>query len=203
MLIIGLTGGIGSGKSTAAQLFANKNIPIIDTDTIARTLTTRDSPALEAIVQHFGPDILQADQTLNRKKLREIIFKNQNERQWLEKLLHPLIRAEMRRQIALYKAPYCIVVIPLLTESTPDPIIQRILVIDATKAQQMARTKKRDELPAETVSAIFQAQSSREKKIHLADDIIDNSGTIDDLATQINALHQTYLSLAKNQSIDN
>ncbi|MDX1900375.1 MAG: dephospho-CoA kinase [Gammaproteobacteria bacterium] len=200
MLIIGLTGGIGSGKSTVAELFAAKHIPIIDTDKLSHELTHPGQPALKEIIQHFGETVLNDDKTLDRKKLRHIIFDQPSERKWLEQLLHPMIRKEMKDQIAQYKTPYCIVVIPLLTETTPDPIIQRILVVDTTKALQMHRTKNRDQLPAKTVSAILQSQSSRERRIQMADDVITNDGDLKDLAKQVDVLHQQYLEMSSKTS---
>lgn len=195
MLVIGLTGGIGSGKSTVANLFAAKHIPIIDTDQLSRDLTQSGQPALNKITEHFGDDILQKDGSLDRKKLRHIIFARESERKWLEKLLHPLIRAEMKKQIQAHQAPYCIVVIPLLTENTPNPIIQRILVVDATETLQIQRVTQRDDLTPEMMTAILQSQSSREKRLAMADDVITNHGDLKDLEKQVDALHEKYLGL--------
>src|SRR3990167_4504947 len=131
MLVIGLTGGIGSGKSTVADRFAEHGAPIIDTDIIAREVTEPNQPALEQIKSHFGAAIIATDGTLDRKKLRDYIFEHPHERLWLEKLLHPLILAQVKHLIQTTRsAPYCIVVIPLLAESKPFPFIHRILVVD-------------------------------------------------------------------------
>jgi dephospho-CoA kinase len=196
MLVVGLTGGIGSGKSTVARLFAEKNIKIIDTDQLARDLTQPENPALQHIVKLFGQDILLANGTLDRSKLRKMIFDDEEKRLQLEQLLHPLIRSEAKHQIELAQSPYCIVVIPLLFETAPNPLIQRILVIDATEALQLLRTASRDNISPDDVATILKTQVSREKRLSLADDIIYNDGKIEDLIPQVDKLHELYLSLA-------
>lgn len=196
MLVVALTGGIGSGKSTVAQLFSEKGITVIDTDQLSRDLTQRGEPALKEIVQRFGESILNADQTLNRTKLRAIIFQDQEQRDWLEKLLHPLIRNKMNDQIIASASPYCIVVIPLLFETQPNPLINRVLVVDATEDEQISRTTARDQSDSKKVKAILKTQLTREDRLALADDIIDNHGTKDGLITQVDQFHQFYLSLS-------
>jgi len=197
MLVVGLTGGIGSGKSTVAALFAEKNVPIIDTDVIARELTQPGQHAYQEIIHHFTHQILQKDKTIDRSKLRHIIFTHDSERHWLERLLHPLIREEMKRQTNFHQTPYCIIVIPLLTESTPDPIIQRILVVDTTEELQKSRVEERDRISADILSRILDSQSSREKRLKKADDVITNTGHLEELKAQVEDLHQRYLLLSK------
>jgi dephospho-CoA kinase len=196
MLVIGLTGGIGSGKSIVAQLFANKGIKIIDTDQLARELTQPGHEALVKIASHFGENILSADGSLNRKLLRTIIFSDSNQRHWLEQLLHPLIRIEMELQIQSATSPYCIAIIPLLLETKPNPIINRILVVDASEEQQLQRTQMRDHTTLEEAQAILQTQVTREYRLAHATDIIYNNGSVEELHQEIDRLHQLYLSLS-------
>jgi len=192
MLVIGLTGGIGSGKSTVANLFAEKSITVIDTDQLARDVTLPGQAALHKIVEKFGEGILLPDKTLNRAQLRKIIFADPHKRRWLEKLLHPLIRTEMQQLIAATKSPYCIVVIPLLLETEPNPLIKRILVVDALEEQQIWRAKMRDNLSEGEIKAIIYTQVTREQRLAAADDIIYNNGTLEELALQVEKLHQLY-----------
>jgi dephospho-CoA kinase len=195
MLVIGLTGGIGSGKSTVAQLFEKKGIKIIDTDAIARETTQPGHEALKKIAAHFGENILLPDGSLNRKLLRTIIFSDVNQKLWLEQLLHPLIRIEMQQQVESAQSPYCIVIIPLLFETKPNPIINRILVVDVSEEQQIERTQKRDHCSLEEVKAILASQATREFRLANAMDIIYNNGSLEDLEKEVDKLHQLYLSL--------
>jgi dephospho-CoA kinase len=197
MLTIGLTGGIGSGKSTVAKLFAEHGIAIIDTDQIARDITLPGQDALKKIAAHFGNNILLPDHTLDRAKLRKTIFEDPKQRQWLEQLLHPLIRTKTAELIAIAKSPYCIAVIPLLLESKPNPLVNRILVVDSSIEQQIARAKLRDQLSDSEINATIQTQVSREKRLTAADDIIYNECSLTDLIPQVEKLHQLYLSLSK------
>ena len=196
MLVVGLTGGIGSGKSTVAALFQELGALVIDTDQLSRQLTKPASPAFNAIIQHFGPIFLKPDGTLDRPALRHKIFKEPNERIWLEELLHPLIFKALDQQITQSLAPYCIVVIPLLTEIKPNPLIQRVLVVDATLSQQLQRTLKRDQHHSGNVPAILKTQSSREKRLQLADDIIPNTGHPKALRKYVQYLHDLYMKLS-------
>lgn len=195
MLVIGLTGGIGSGKTTVADLFAKKGIEIIDTDIIAREVTEPKQPALKEIIRKFGPEILHKNGTLDRAELRKIIFSKTENKLWLEQLLHPLIRQEVEKRIKQAKSPYCIVVIPLLIETYPHPYVDRILVIDTSHEHQLNRTQIRDKSTKEDVEAILKAQAKREHRLALAHDIIENTGSISDLTEQIDKLHQVYLGL--------
>ncbi len=195
MLIVGLTGGIASGKSTVAKLFAEKDIAVIDTDAIARALVLPEQPAYYSIIAHFGTDILNQDKTLNRRMLREIIFNNPTEKQWLEDLLHPLIRDEMLHKIGLVQSPYCVVVIPLLIEHYPYPHVNRILAIDIDEQEQIARAIPRDKMSEKLTREIIAQQASRLQRDKLADDIIYNNGSMEDLIKEVDKLHEKYLQL--------
>jgi dephospho-CoA kinase len=189
MLVIGLTGGIGAGKTVVANHFAELGVPIIDADVIARQVAAPGTPAHQAINEHFG----QTD----RSALRKLIFDNPAERLWLENLLHPLIFAEIKKQIAAHHAPYLIVVIPLLVETMPHPYLDRILVIDANTQDQVSRTSKRDNQAAEAIDQILSSQATREQRLHLANEVILNDGSLDALKTKILAMHAHYLNIAK------
>ncbi len=194
MLIVGLTGGIGSGKSTVAKLFAEKGITVIDTDQLARDLTLPGQTALNKIIAEFGKNILLPDQTLNRAQLRQQIFTDPSKRRWLEDLLHPLIRAETKRLIESAKSPYCIVVIPLLFETQANPLINRTLVVDATEEQQIKRAKTRDHLSEKEIQAVINTQVTRQHRLNNTDDIISNNGELKDLIDQVEKLHIGYLN---------
>lgn len=196
MLIIGLTGGIGSGKSLVSQYFAELGVPVIDADHVAREVVLPGKPAYLAIREHFGRQVLENTGQIDRAYLRQRIFMNAEERIWLENLLHPLILGEMKAQIAALKAPYCIVAIPLLIETLPHPYLDRILVVDADVMDQIARTAKRDQLSQEEIQSILAAQATREQRLQVADDIILNNSTLAALKTKVLALHQTYLKLS-------
>ena len=200
MLTIGLTGGIGSGKSTVAQLFAEQGIAIIDADQIAREVTAPQTKAYQAIVKHFGSAIIDENGQLQRRKLRDIIFKDNNERLWLEKLLHPLIRAAMQEKIKQVQSSYCILVIPLLIETLPNPLVKRILVVDTPEELQIKRTQQRDQLNSEQIKSIMQSQASRQARLQVADDIIKNDQDVAHLMKQVLQLHRQYLQLAKKES---
>lgn len=200
MLVIGLTGGIGSGKSTVAKLFIERGITVIDTDQLARDVTQRSQPALKEIAEKFGPGVLQADGGLNRNALRKIIFADDNKRIWLENLLHPLIYAEMEKQINRATSPYCIVVIPLLLEKGRHSIINRVLIVDTAESAQIKRTNARDNSTVEEVKAILETQVKRPERLAGADDIIENNGSISDLVPQVESLHGFYTALAQKNA---
>jgi dephospho-CoA kinase len=200
MLVIGLTGGIGSGKTAVAKLFAEHGITVIDTDQLSRDVTLPNQPALKEIVNRFGTDILLPNGTLNRPALKKIIFKDDSQRIWLEELLHPLIREEMKRQVDAATSPYCIVVIPLLLETKPNPLIQRILVVDTHVESQIQRTQLRDNSTEEEVKAIINTQVNRTQRLTAAHDVIENNGTLNDLKTQVENLHQFYLGLSHGRT---
>lgn len=200
MLKIGLTGGIGSGKTTVAELFADLGVPIIDTDQLARLLVTPQSTAWETIATHFGQSIIDpTTHELHRRELRHIIFANPAEKKWLEELLHPLIRDQVNQLTAALKADYCILVIPLLLESEYDYDLDRILVVDSHPEQQVERIVERDQVNADNAKQIMAQQISREERLSQADDIIDNTDSNRaNLKKQVDKLHQQYTTLARN-----
>ncbi len=196
MLKVGLTGGIGSGKSTAARRFEELGVPIIDADVIARNVVEPGKPALKEIITAFGEKVVNSDGELDRTELRKIVFENKEHKAVLESILHPRIYDEILRQLDQLSAPYCIVVIPLLAESKRNYPLDRVLVIDLPHALQLERTSARDQQSEEKIDKIVQLQSSREKRLSLADDIIENSGTVELLYEKIDWLHQKYTELA-------
>ncbi|GAB6139742.1 dephospho-CoA kinase [Methylosoma difficile] len=197
MLKVGLTGGIGCGKSTATQFFAALGTPILDADIIAHQLVATGQPALQQIAQHFGAGILNADGSLNRAHLREKIFSDQSQKAKLEALLHPLVYQRLRSDADALNAPYCIIAIPLLFETGVTDFIDRIAVIDCPEQEQISRIKARDSLSDGLIHAIIASQVSREFRLAHADDIVDNSDNQDKLAEQIKKLHNLYISLSK------
>lgn len=196
MLRIGLTGGIGSGKSTVAELFAARGVPVIDADAIARELVAPGQPALTDIVATFGIDMLDAQGQLDRTRLRELVFNSSKERLRLEAILHPRIRAEMTARVAALKTPYVLLVIPLLFEAAQTDLVDRVLVVDAPPALQQQRVLARDQLPEQQIAAILAAQLDREHRLARADDVIDNSGDRTALERQVDDLHRRYQTLA-------
>lgn len=199
MFVVGLTGGICSGKSTVGALFECLEIDVFDADVIARQLVATNTPALQQITDHFGEKILKPDHSLNRSKLRDIIFSDPTERKWLENLLHPLIKKELQRATSQSKSTYCIAVIPLLIETGPYPYLDKILVVDIPDKTQIERLMARDNTTAEQAQAMLGAQCTRQQRLAMADDTINNSGDIDDVSEQISKLHQHYLNLAGNE----
>lgn len=199
MFVIGLTGGIGSGKSTVAKLFGEKGIYIIDTDQIAKTLVTPDKPAYQKIIEHFGTTVC-SEMGLNRKYLASLVFADPHQRKWLEHLLHPLIWQEVQAQLLKATSLYCIIVIPLLFETQVRPAINRILLVDTTEEQQISRVQARDTLSTDEIKQILTIQVSRETRLRGADDIIHNEGTFSDLVPQVEKLHQYYLKLATDKN---
>lgn len=197
MLVVGLTGGIGSGKTTVAELFANRGVPIIDADLIAREVTQQGTPAFSSIFKHFGQEILLENGALDRAKLRKMIFNDENQRHWLENLLHPLIFDKIKAQIQTISAPYCIAVIPLLLEVQPNSLIQRILVIDTPEHIQIERVALRDKTEKSHVEAILKTQANRAHRLSQAHDVIINDGVLADLIPQVEKLHKMYLEMGK------
>lgn len=200
MFIIGLTGGIGSGKSLVSDLFSQLGIEIIDTDVIARELVKLGGPALEQIKHHFGASIINSKQELNRAALRQKIFADPVEKKWLENLLHPLIHVEANRRTKSAKSPYCIIVIPLLFESQRDYLLDRVLVIEASKETQIQRVMQRDKTKQVEVEKIIDAQANLETRRAGADDIIQNNSSVAEVEEQVKKLHVLYLKLAQQKS---
>jgi len=198
MLTIALTGGIGSGKSTAADDFVQLGVPVIDADQLTRELVMPGSPALQEIAAAFGPEILLPDGTLDRAQLRSKVFTDPTQRRRLEAILHPRVYAEMRRRVQSLQAPYCILVIPLLLETGETSIADRILVVDSPEALQKSRARKRDNMSDEELEAVLAAQVSRTQRLQAADDLLVNDGDRDHLHRQVSALHQRYLTLASS-----
>jgi len=174
-IVIGLTGGIGSGKTTIANFFAELGIDIIDADIAARKVVEAKSSALVQISQHFGPQFIQADGTLNRPLLRSQIFNNEHDKLWLNNLLHPLIRQQMLDEIQLSQSPYCLLVAPLLIENNLQSLVERVLVIDVSESEQIKRTLLRDPSSQDEIKRIITSQIPRKDRLLHADDIIDNS----------------------------
>ncbi|EGT3628018.1 dephospho-CoA kinase [Morganella morganii] len=194
--VVGLTGGIGSGKTTVANLFAAEGITLVDADIVAREVVAPGSTGLEAIVTHFGTEILTPEGELDRAKLRQRIFSHPKEREWLNQLLHPMIRQEMLAQVEKATSAYVIMVVPLLFENGLDRLVNRTLVVDISPELQINRTVKRDNVDASQVNNIISSQCSRSEKLARADDIIDNQGEISSLKREVQALHQRYLQLS-------
>lgn len=197
MYVVGLTGGIGSGKSTVANLFEQHQVRVVDADQIARDVVIPGSPALTQIVDHFGPEILLADGNLNRSRLRELIFNKPKEKVWLEQLLHPRIRDEAVKQIQQATSPYCIYMAPLLIENKLFTMVDRVLVVDISRELQFERASARDKQSWQNVEKIIASQVSREDRLKYADDVIDNSGELVNLEKQVEKLHQKYCELAE------
>ena len=197
--ILGLTGGIGSGKSAAAQCFIDLGVHLVDADNAARWVVEPGRPALAQIAEHFGPSVLQADGTLNRSALRELIFKDPQQRVWLEGLLHPLIREEIRQYLARAESAYAILVSPLLLETSQHQMVQRVLVIDVPESVQIERTVLRDKTNEDQVRAILKAQASRGERLSRADDVIVNDRDPAWLKSEVERLHHFYLTLRGGQ----
>ena len=198
MLLIGLTGGIGSGKSYVCEIFRALGVPVIDSDVIARELVEPESKVLKQIASLFGDQVIQQNGSLNRALMRELVFNDENKRKQLEALLHPLIREEMQRQIDTLRSAYVVLAIPLLLERGWQQLLDRVLVIDCAETQQLQRAVSRDGSSQETIKNIMDSQIRREERLATADDIIDNSGSIESLHSQVEALHHHYLKLASN-----
>jgi len=195
MQIVGLTGGIGSGKSTIVRLFADQGVHWVDADDVAREVVVPGTPALKAISEHFGKDILLDSGELNRAELRSRIFQDDTERQWLEQLLHPLIREAMLEQLKpqSYDLPYTLLVSPLLLETDQHTLVDRIVVIDVPVEVQIERTVSRDGNTPEQVQRIIDAQMSRDKRVGKADHIITNAGGVEDAKAQVAKLHAQFV----------
>ncbi|NAX20206.1 dephospho-CoA kinase [Vibrio sp. V39_P1S14PM300] len=195
-LVIGLTGGIASGKTTVANLFRDHfGIDVIDADVVAREVVEPGTPGLKAIIKRFGEDILTPEGLLNRAALREKIFSDPAEKNWLNQLLHPMIRQKMRDDLQEVSSAYALLVIPLMVENDLQSMADRVLVVDVDEHTQVARTMVRDDVSEQQARAILQAQASREQRLAIADDVIKNDTENQKLLPQITKLHQKYLAL--------
>ncbi len=197
--VLGLTGGIGSGKTAVADRFASLGVHVVDADQAARWVVEPGRPALLQIVERFGKGVLLQSGELNRAELRQRIFVDPAERQWLEKLLHPLIRAEVAQQLALADSSYAIMVSPLLIESGQYRQVGRVLVVDVPESLQIVRTTARDQASEEQVRAILSAQVQREERLKHADDVLVNDRDLSWLGVEVERLHRFYLTLRGGQ----
>jgi dephospho-CoA kinase len=199
-LIIGLTGGIGSGKTTASEFFAGLGADVVDTDAIAHELTQPQGSAIADIRRIFTEKYITEEGALNRKEMRSLVFSDESARRELEAILHPLIRDEVTRRVATFSAPYGIIVVPLLLETGGySETIRRILVVDCNEQDQVARTIARTGLDERTARAIIATQLSRKKRLQQADDVIANDADLSHLRRQVAALHSKYLALANKR----
>jgi len=194
--VVGLTGGIGSGKTTVSRMFAQHGVEVIDADEISRTLVMPGSNTLDSLVEHFGPGILDRDGSLRRDRLRGLIFNDPAERAWVEQLLHPLIRSSILGRIERSTSAFVLVVAPLLLESGTYGFVDRILVVDAPEALQLERTMLRDSATRDEVMRIMASQLPRGERLAAADDILDNSGDPLQLQDEVLKLKKRYEELA-------
>ncbi len=195
-IIIAITGGISSGKSTVSALFSALGVPVIESDQIARQLVDIGMPAFTTIVNHFGPRVVRADGQLDRAYLRQLLFNHPKTKAWLEQLLHPLIYQESWQQLKAVKRPYALWVVPLLVEKGWQAGTERTTVVDSSSAQQLARLIERDQVSPEQAQALLALQCDRHRRLAAADDVIDNHGPCTELLPQVLGLHQRYLQLA-------
>jgi len=196
-LVIGLTGGIASGKSTVGNRFIELGVPLLDGDHVAREVVAPPSPALAAIAERFGPEYLLADGTLDRRRLRERVFAEPAARRELEAITHPLIRQRIIAWRNIQTAPYCILSVAILVESGMNQLVDRILVVDVPQATQLERLVTRDGIAEPLAQQMITAQASRTERLARADDVIDNARPAPQLAAQVDRLHQLYLQLAQ------
>ena len=196
MLVVAITGGIGAGKSTAVDMFRYYNVPVIDTDIIARELVDSDPAILDTITTAFGDDILNKQQQLDRTRLRQVVFDDEQKRETLQNILHPRIHQRVIHDIETVNSGYCLVVIPLLVESQHQYPYDRVLLIDTDESTQLERASRRDSDSKALIQKIIAAQATREERRAASDDIIDNNGVLGDLQKQVDALHVKYINLA-------
>jgi dephospho-CoA kinase len=198
LFVIGITGGIGSGKTAVSDRFAALGIKIVDADVASRVVVEPGRPALERIAEHFGADTIQPDGALDRAALRTKVFEDVSERKWLEALLHPLINEHIREELATATSPYAVLVSPLMFETGQHRLTHRILVVDVPESVQLERTMARDANSEDQVRAIMAAQSSRSDRLDLADDVIVNDRGLEALDDEVTRLHERYLELARH-----
>ena len=203
MLKIGLTGGIGSGKTTVAMLFEKRGVPIIDADQISHALTEPGMPGLERIVASFGTEVLDTEGRLSRSTMREIIFSSPAQKELLESILHPLVYDSIDKEVCNQNTTYCILSVPLLIETKQCHRVDRVLVVDVPAEIQLARVKARDGLKDEEIERIVSTQAPRETKLAIADDVISNASDISSLDKQVEKLHNFYLEFSDNTGLSN
>ncbi len=199
MLVIGLTGGIGCGKTTVTNLFSELNVPVSDADVIAHQLVEPGQPALNKIIEAFGAEIILKNGQLNRPRIRQLIFNNPDAKELLENILHPLVYQQMNSWAAQQEAPYVIFSVPLLIETDRQNSVDRILVIDLPLEQQISRVMSRDQLSQNEILEIISSQAVRNKRREIADDIILNNGSQESLKGQVTKLNNFYLALSTNR----
>ena len=192
-MIIGLTGGIGSGKTAVSDIFEELGIRVVDADLASRVVVEKGRPSLEEIAKHFGQGILTEAGELDRAKLREIIFNSDEEKNWLESLLHPVIAKQIQEELKASSSPYTILVSPLLLETNQKDFCNKVLVVDVPVETQIERTLKRDDVSLEQVQSIIKAQISRDKRLELADEVIVNDKSLEDLQLAVSKLHQQFI----------
>tara|TARA_B100001057_G_scaffold389108_1_gene396758 strand:+ start:123 stop:713 length:591 start_codon:yes stop_codon:yes gene_type:complete len=192
-MIIGLTGGIGSGKSAAANFFQNEGISVIDTDQLARKVIEKDTPGYSKVVDSFGANILDNNDSIDRAKLREEVFHDNEKRKILESITHPLVRELMVQKISSSTSPYSIIMVPLIFETNSAKNYDRVLVIDCDVEIQLARATIRDENSADLIQKIIDSQCSRSERLSIANDVIPNNNSIEDLKKRSLAMHNFYL----------
>lgn len=200
MFVVGLTGGIGSGKSAVSNRLAEKSIPIIDADVVAREVVAPGEPALDAIGKRFGEEVFLEDGCLNRPKLREIVFSDEKQRVWLEQLLHPIIRDRILQKLEELDSLYAVLASPLLLETDQHMLVNHVVVVDAPETLQIERTATRDNTSEDQVRAIIAAQMSREERLKGADTVFDNSGDQSQLDANVAALHKKLVELAEAET---
>lgn len=196
-LVIGLTGGIGSGKTAVANLFATRGVPVIDADELAREVVTPGEPAHAEIVREFGAEILTPGGELDRRRLRDRVFSDDDGRQRLESIIHPRVFEAIERRLDTLNVPYAIVVVPLLIESGAVDRVDRVLVVDAPEELQISRVGRRDATSRPAVEKILAAQVDRRTRLEAADDVIENDSSESDLERKVAVLHRQYLALAR------
>ena len=202
MFIVGLTGGIGSGKSTVSRFFRELGIHAVDADIAARAIMEPGMPALAAVAERFGANILRSDGSLDRARLRSIVFADPEQRRWLEQLTHPLIAEWIREQLLAAPPPYAILETPLLFESSQKRYVRRKVVVDVPEEVQLERTMRRDHNSEEQVRAIMAAQMPRHERLALADDVIDNTVSLEEVRKRVQELHELYVLLAARHRDD-
>ncbi|MCW8107079.1 dephospho-CoA kinase [Alteromonas ponticola] len=194
--VVGLTGGIGSGKSVVSQEFEKLGIDVIDADVVARDVVKTGTPVLNEIAAHFGSEVLHSDGSLNRALLRQRVFNDDAEKRWLNGLIHPAVREQMMTAIQHTTSPYCVLAVPLLIENNLTTMVDRVLVVDCPETLQIERASRRDGSDSKLIENIMRAQISRKERIKAADDIILNDGPLNRIPFLVKSLHSQYLSFS-------